>query len=94
MERKEMPDEATQELIDAVFNLKIETHHRLTDLANAVQRLSVDYSHDVGSALAIGDQIRTIYDDADEALLALRAIVEVEVIDKVRTLLDADESTP
>lgn len=94
MGRKEMPDEATQELIDAVFNVKIMTHHRLTDLANEVQRLSVDYSQDVATTRAIGAQILRVYEDADELLIGLRAIVEVEVIDKVRTLLDAGESTP
>lgn len=93
MARQEFPDQETQNIIDAVFSLKIETKHRIEDLMNAVHRLSVDYNQDLGSTLAIGDTLRTIYDETNESIAAIRAIVEVEVLGKVRHILDADEPT-
>ena len=84
MPRAEFPTEMEQSRLDALFNMKLATKHRVEALAAEVMAAPVSYDMDVDNIDPVADTLLNIYDEADANIAALRLITEDEVVSKFR----------
>lgn len=84
MARQEMPEQDTQDRLDALFNMKLATKNQVEALAKQIMAAPVSYDMDPDNIDPVADTLLQIFDEADEALAALRVITEAEVVSKMR----------
>ena len=84
MPRAEFPTEQEQSRLDALFNMKLATKHRVEALASEVMAAPVSYDMDPDNIDPVADTLLNIYDEADANIAALRLITEDEVVSKIR----------
>lgn len=84
MPSAEFPTEQEQSRLDALFNMKLATKHRVEALAKEVMAAPVSYDMDVDNIDSVADTLLNIYDEADANIAALRVITEDEVVSKIR----------
>lgn len=84
MSRAEFPTEQEQSRLDALFNMKLATKHRVEALAREIGAAPLNGRMDSDSITAFEDTLLSIYDEADASIAALRLITEDEVVSKIR----------
>lgn len=84
MPSAEFPTEQEQSRLDALFNMKLATKHRVEALAREVGASPLDHRMDSDSLTVLEDTLLTVHDEADASIAALRLITEDEVVSKIR----------